>query len=100
MSEVLDAIRRDVVTAEERVVDVIDTTGPRGPRGLDGRAPFIFTQDVAAAEWDVFHDLDGFPNVTVVDEGGFQVVAEVQYVDAMQVVIRFVAPTQGKAYLS
>ena len=61
---------------------------------------FVFTQNVAAARWEVQHDLDGWPAVTVVDSAGTEVVGDVQYIDKNNVVISFTAPFSGKAFFN
>lgn len=61
---------------------------------------FVFTQNVASAKWEVQHDLDCWPAVTVVDSAGTEVVGDVQYIDKNKVVISFTAPFSGKAFFN
>lgn len=61
---------------------------------------FVFSQSVAAARWEIQHNLDKYPSVTIVDSAGTEVIGEVQYIDQNNVVLLFTAPFSGKAYLN
>ena len=61
---------------------------------------FVFTQSVAAAKWEIQHNLDKYPSVSIVDSAGTEVVGDVQYTDQNNIVILFTAPFSGKAYLN
>ena len=65
-----------------------------------GDKSFTFQQTVAAERWEIRHGLAKFPSVTVVDSSGREVVGDVQYIDANQVVVMFSAPFSGTAYLN
>lgn len=76
-------------------------TGPQGPPGRDGlTTSYIHEQVTPSASWAINHNLNYFPNVTVVDSGGSDVVGSISYVDQDNLVITFNAPFGGKAYLS
>ena len=51
-------------------------------------------------EWNVVHNLNRFPTVTVVDSGGSVVLGDVQYIDENQIKIVFTTSFSGKAYLN
>nr|DAO19807.1 MAG TPA: hypothetical protein [Caudoviricetes sp.] len=68
--------------------------------GGDGDKEFVFTQSVASATWEIQHDMDKYPAVTVVDTGGNVVVGEVVYNDQNKITITFSAAFSGKAYLN
>jgi hypothetical protein len=55
-------------------------------------------QTVAATQWDVVHSLSYPPAVTVVDNSGTVLNADVQYLDSQHIQIRFSVPTAGSAY--
>jgi len=77
--------------------------GEQGPPGDPGSSEsFNYTHDqgVPSTTWNINHDLNGFPNVTVVDSAGTQVEGNVVYVDANNMTISFSAAFSGKAYLS
>jgi hypothetical protein len=61
---------------------------------------FTFTQSTASASWTINHNLGQFPAVTVVDNTGKVVIADVQYVNSNQIVVSFATPFAGKAYLN
>lgn len=61
---------------------------------------FVFTQSVAAAKWEIQHNLDKYPSVSIVDSAGTEVVGDVQYIDKNNIVILFTAPFSGKAYMN
>ncbi len=86
-------------------VGVRGDTGPQGPQGPQGpagggTASYVHDQSVPAATWTINHNLGYFPNVTVVDSAGNQVIGQVQYISLNSMTINFNASFGGKAYLS
>ena len=65
-----------------------------------GDKNFIFTQSSASDTWNIQHDLDKFPSVSVVDSAGSLVVGNVAYVDLNNVTLTFNGSFSGKAYLN
>ena len=61
---------------------------------------FRFTQAVASDVWEVNHNLNKFPSVTVVDSANDVVVGDIKYIDKNNVVITFSASFVGKAYFN
>ena len=61
---------------------------------------FTFTQSVAAATWNVAHNLDKFPSVTVALPSGQVGQADVTYVDENNLTITFAGAESGKAYMN
>lgn len=61
---------------------------------------FVFTQSSPASVWTIVHNMDGFPNVSVVDSSGSVVEGDVTYDTANQVTVAFTAAFSGTAYLS
>lgn len=80
--------------AKNDLVSAINEAASKGGGRKD------WTQNVAAARWEVQHNLDGWPAVTVVDSAGTEVVGDVQYIDKNNVVISFTAPFSGKAFFN
>lgn len=83
--------------------------GPTGPQGIkgdkgdpgsDNSFRYVHDQGIPSSTWIVAHNLDGFPNVTVVDSAGTSVEGEVDYIDQNNIVLHFSAIFTGKAYLS
>ena len=71
-------------------------TGGNGAAG----ATYIHKQTMAASIWDINHNLDKYPAVSVVDSAGTQVYGDVQYIDSNHLLIIFTSEFGGKAYLN
>jgi hypothetical protein len=91
------------------VNDIISITTPSGTSsfGTPGTTQVVIpdlayahTQGTASATWNITHNLDFYPNVTVVDSAGTIVEGEISYTNRNQVVLTFAASFSGKAYLS
>jgi hypothetical protein len=93
-----------VVVQEDRFVQVATPgiQGPPGPKGDPGTGGFTYVHDqgVPATIWTIFHGLGGYPNVTVVDSSGREVIGEVEYIDGSVLKVKFAAAFSGKAFLS
>ncbi len=61
---------------------------------------YVFTQAEANTRWDIGHNLDRYPSVTVVDSAGTTVMGDVQYIDKNNIVVKFSSPFAGKVYLN
>ena len=61
---------------------------------------FVFIQTLSSATWNITHNLDTFPSVTVVDSFNTTVQGSVEYLDKNNITITFSAPFSGKAYLN
>jgi hypothetical protein len=83
-------------------VGIAGSQGPKGDKGDSADASFryVHTQGLASTSWVVLHNLNGFPNVAVVDSAGTTIEGEIVYVSANEIMILFTAPFGGKAYLS
>lgn len=57
-------------------------------------------QTTPSDTWEINHNLDKRPSITVVDSGGTQWHTEVQHINDNQCIARFSAPFSGKAYLN
>jgi hypothetical protein len=79
-------------------------TGPTGPAYTSQNLPplvsYVHNQGAAITEWQVTHNLNFYPNVTIVDSSGTIVEAEVTYTNPTVLSLTFSAPLSGKAYLS
>lgn len=91
------------------VNDVISITTPSGTSsyGTGGTTEVVVpdlayahTQGTSNSTWTINHNLDFYPNVTVVDSAGTIVEGEIAYTSRNQVVLTFSAAFSGKAYLS
>lgn len=61
---------------------------------------YVFEQGIAAARWNIQHNLNKYPSVTVIDSAGDQVFANLNYIDENNLVLDFGAEFTGKAYLN
>ena len=61
---------------------------------------FEFTQGVPATTWNIQHDLNKFPSVSVINNNNVVINGEVTYIDNNNVQINFSAGFSGKAYLN
>ena len=66
----------------------------------DPQLGFVFYQNTPASTWTINHNLNFYPNVTVVDSAGTVVEGEMSYVSASQLVLTFGSAFSGNAYLS
>ena len=65
-----------------------------------GDKTFVYNQATSADVWEITHNLDKYPAVTVVDSGGSVVIGEVVYIDKNNVRITFTSAFGGKAYFN
>ena len=61
---------------------------------------FVYNQAISSNVWEIKHDLDKYPAVTVVDSGGSVVIGEIVYIDKNNVRITFTSAFSGKAYFN
>lgn len=72
--------------------------GPPGEPGLD--AFYQHDQMIAAAVWNIVHNLNKYPSVTVITSAGDEVVGNLTYLNSNEVRLIFSAPFAGTAYLN
>lgn len=84
-------------------------TGDQGPQGIQGPkgdtgdstiGAYRHIQGIAAAVWTVSHGLGFYPNVTVVDSTGREVIGDTQYIDINTIQLTFNGGFSGEAYVS
>ena len=68
--------------------------------GLGEDKHFTFTQNVARNVWEIKHDLNKYPSVTIVDSAENVVIGDVTYIDENNVRLTFSGAFSGKAYLN
>ncbi len=61
---------------------------------------FEFTQGAPATTWNIQHNLNKFPSITVIDTADTVVTGEYTYIDNNNVTLTFSAGFAGKAYLN
>ena len=52
------------------------------------------------SEWDIHHNLNKYPSVTVVDEDNTEIICEVRYISKNDIKLLFNGKFKGKAYLN
>lgn len=65
-----------------------------------GDKHFVFNQVAAVSTWNITHNLDKYPSVSVVDSGNNLVVGDVEYINTNELTLTFNAAFSGKAYLN
>ncbi len=65
---------------------------------LDGDKTYVHYQNVQNDTWEIQHNLDKYPSVTVVDSANNIVIGDIRYIDANNVVVTFTVPFSGKAF--
>lgn len=68
--------------------------------GIVNDKNFVYVQATSADIWEIEHNLDKYPAVTVVDSGGSVVIGEIVYIDKNNIRITFTSAFSGKAYLN
>ena len=61
---------------------------------------YAFTQVAAAQTWNITHNLDKFPSVSVVDSANNIVIGDVLYNNENELTVTFTSAFSGKAYLN
>ena len=61
---------------------------------------FEFTQGQPATTWNIQHDLNKFPSVSIINNNNVVINGEVTYIDKNNVQLNFSAGFSGKAYLN
>ena len=68
--------------------------------GVETDKNFVFTQGTASTTWNIQHNLNKFPSVSVVNNNNVLMYGETTYVDTNNLIINFSAGFSGKAYLN
>jgi len=78
------------------VQNTIDISGLKG----GGDLSYVHNQTTASAVWNVTHSLIKKPAVTIIDEEGYEVEADVQHLSDNAVTITFSEPFAGTAHFN
>lgn len=71
-----------------------------GPLTASFEFAYIHVQSQASSTWNVTHNLNKYPSVTIVDSAETEVIGDVQYIDSNNLTITFTAAFSGKVYLN
>lgn len=103
----VEAIKQDVLKAtlknirdevENRIGDTVQTTAEEYLKEL--QTARVIQQQVPLAEWEITHDLDSYPVVTVIDNNGFEVFGDVNYISKNKLTVTFNNEFSGKVILT
>ena len=61
---------------------------------------YVHNQIVASNFWEIQHNLDKYPSVSIIDSGNNLVVGEIKYIDSNNIIITFTSVFSGKAYFN
>lgn len=61
---------------------------------------YVYTQRSASESWDIVHNLNKYPSITIVDSANNTVVGDITYVSPNEVTIKFIGAFSGKAFLN
>jgi len=79
--------------------DLVALIDLKGDPGSSGGGTYTHTQGVPATTWNINHNLNYFPSVTIVDSTGRKVYGDVEYVNPNSITVIFRAAFSGKVYL-
>ena len=68
--------------------------------GIVNDKNFVYVQATSSNIWEITHNLNKYPAVTVVDSGGSVVIGEIVYIDKNNIRITFASAFSGKAYFN
>ena len=89
-------IKADLRVEGEGVIDAVTT----GNLVTITSKTYIHEQGVSSDSWEINHNLNKYPSVTVVDTAGTVFTAQVDYNDKNTCTVRINGATKGKAYLN
>lgn len=68
--------------------------------GVNNPEIFIYNQTTPSDRWEIKHNLNKFPSITVVDSAGSVVIGEYEFVDSSTVICSFSGAFSGICYLN
>ena len=68
--------------------------------GLTGDKDFVYIKSTPDKVWDITHNLDKYPSVTILDSAGSVVMGDITYTSKSTLTVTFSAAFSGKAYLN
>ena len=58
----------------------------------------VHVQDEPSTVWTVEHALDKYPSITIVDDNGYVIFGEIQYINMMKIIITFSEAVTGRVF--
>lgn len=88
-------------TVEEWLESLKGEKGEPGDSSSGGSdRHFVFEQTQASDTWEITHNLNKYPSVSVADSAGSVVVGDVEYISPNELRIKFIGAFSGRAYLN
>ena len=82
-------------------VSIKHKTNNSGGGGIGtGDKTFVYSQTIPSKNWNISHNLDKYPSITIVDSAGNEVIGDTVYNSKNEVTIHFTAEFSGNAYLN
>ncbi|WP_373845287.1 hypothetical protein [Clostridium sp.] len=69
-------------------------------KNLSVNSTYIHNQLTASNIWTIQHNLNKYPQVTVVDSSGNVVIGDIDYISQNKIIVSFQAAFSGSAYLN
>ena len=69
-----------------------------GACDCDEDKTYVHSQKIASDTWNVKHDLNKFPSVSVVDSANTLVLCDIDYINENELIVRSKAPFSGTCY--
>lgn len=86
---------------DETSYSYTDLKGEKGDQGLPGHSvTYTHTQITPLSVWNIQHNLDKRPSVSIVDSGGSLIMGSVTYLDNNNIELSFSSSFAGYAYLN
>ena len=60
----------------------------------------IHNQTVSSSTWNITHNLNKYPSVSIVDSSNEEVIGEVEHINSNSLTVKFSAPFSGKAFVN
>ena len=96
----LDATKVDKVDGKQLSTEDYTTEDKEKLNGLESDKTYVYTQVFETTSWNIEHNLNKFPSVSIVDSDNNQVWADVQYIDENTVKLNFSQGFTGKVFIN
>lgn len=101
-----DKVKVNVMVNKPDVSATVHTTSPSinipvevSTKG-SGDKHYTFIQRVPSDVWEVKHNLNKYPSVSIVDSANTEIIGDVDYIDLNNCRLTFVGAFSGKAYFN
>lgn len=88
------------VTFEGITYNIKDAEARELIENVDGDKTYVHTQRVPSKTWEISHDLNKYPSVSIVDSFGEYSIGDIEYLDLNNLIIRFNDEIFGEAFLN